>query len=136
MESHVSLNNPASSSPAPQSIPQIGAPSEATVPAPASVSQPVKDSQAQNAETEEPVAASNSNRRKKILLAVQVLEDEVKELHNLLSDSVTMNLNRRLKLIKGLVEETNQNVGQIDDDGDQAKSKPQKEYKPKLLFLI
>ncbi|KAG7434502.1 ATPase family AAA domain-containing protein 3B [Fusarium oxysporum f. sp. raphani] len=127
MDSHVSLNNPASSSPAPQSIAQIGAPSEATVPAPASVSQSLKDSQAQNAETEEPVAASNSVRRKKILLAVQILEDEVKELHNLLSDSVTTNLDRRLKLIKGLVEETNQNVGQIDDDGDQAKSKPQKE---------
>ncbi|CCT75384.1 related to TOB3 (member of AAA-ATPase family) [Fusarium fujikuroi IMI 58289] len=127
MESPVSPNNPASFSPVPQSSPQIGAPSEVTVPAPASKPLSVKDSQAQNAETEEPVAASDSDLRKKVLLAVHVLEDEVKELHSLLSDSVTMNLDEHLKLIKGLVKETNQKVGQIDDDGDQTKSKPQKE---------
>ncbi|EWG54806.1 hypothetical protein FVEG_12918 [Fusarium verticillioides 7600] len=128
METHGNPNNPAPFSPGPQPGPQIGALREVMVPAPASKPLSVKDPQAQNAETEEPVAAaSHSDPRKKILLAVQVLEDEVKELNNLLSDSVTMNLDRRLKLIKGLMEETNQKVGQIDDDRAQPKSKPQKD---------
>ncbi|RBQ99536.1 hypothetical protein FVER53263_12918 [Fusarium verticillioides] len=128
METHGNPNNPAPFSPGPQSGPQIGAPREVMVPAPASKPLSVKDPQAQNAETEESVAAaSHSDPRKKILLAVQVLEDEVKELNNLLSDSVTMNLDRRLKLIKGLMEETNQKVGQIDDDRAQPKSQPQKD---------
>ncbi|KAF4958071.1 hypothetical protein FSARC_11107 [Fusarium sarcochroum] len=97
--------------------------------APSPTPKAAADHQTQDAQTETMPQAADALVNNRLLLAVQVLEDEVKELHNLLSDSVTLNLNRRIELIRGLVEETNQNLNSTGDDGKEAESKSQRQTK-------
>jgi predicted translin family RNA/ssDNA-binding protein len=71
-------------------------------------------------------------------MAMQVLEQEAKKLQTLLPDSVPPNLDRRLQLAKGLIEEVQQELNLNDTGGQQSKtaSNASAKYLPSYQSLL
>jgi hypothetical protein len=116
----------------------VDASNQDVVPAPIVRAHQVEDSLSADKGDSASTRASDPMSNAKLLMAMQVLEQEAKKLQTLLPDSVPPNLDRRLQLAKGLIEEVQQELNLNDTGGQQSKtaSNASAKYLPSYQSLL
>jgi hypothetical protein len=116
----------------------VDASNQDVVPAPIVRAHQVEDSLSADKGDSASTRASDPMSNAKLLMAMQVLEQEAKKLQTLLPDSVPPNLDRRLQLAKGLIEEVQQELHLNDTGGQQSKtaSNASAKYLPSYQSLL
>lgn len=87
-------------------------------------------------EAEASTGASGTISSTKLLIAAQVLEQEAKKLQSLVPNSPTENLNHRLNLAIGLLEEAQRELKQMNTTSQQDKTNSVIEYYLNYSFLF